>query len=147
MEDVRVRHGQLSEQVSIDSWLGRSLHPSQGTHQQRHRNEVVSVLQGPHREVFFSWFTVVCYSFALHWHQAINPQGAAFFPLLIVTQRTDPSLGKSPCASAVCDLPIRVAVSALSPLTGQQEVHMPCKTLLLFSSLEQLSKKNQGSVG
>lgn len=46
VEDVRVGSDQLSEQVSTDSRLGRPVHACQGTHQQCHGNEAVSLLQG-----------------------------------------------------------------------------------------------------
>jgi len=70
VEDVRVGHGQLSEQMSPDSRLGRSLHPSQGTHQQRYRHEVISVLQGlPCHVLSYSFcrYAEVCYEIKLEY--------------------------------------------------------------------------------
>jgi len=49
VEDLWAGHDKLSEQVPTDSWLGRPLHPRQGTHQQCRGHEAVAILQGLNR--------------------------------------------------------------------------------------------------
>jgi len=78
VEDLRTGHDKLSEQVPTDSWLGRPLHPRQGTHQQCRGHEAVTVLQGLNQ--VFPYLYTICWAIFRN-EQARNEVGRGLHTL------------------------------------------------------------------